>query len=238
MDISFDGVQNGHPRAIAGALYVDHWEAIPPQLSLVSGGVDSWTSAMGRAIPKGTARPAYAPNGKKFGGKPVVKSNTAANAYLINNAITAISPGATRPWTYCIFSHDVIGAADCTYYFGNSASVQHSLDTQNSTQLRAVLHGTSAIGPATRDTARHTAQLWLDGTNANLLIDNAVLSTAAQTANNVSLTSMAIGAFGDGVNSRVSTASIAFIMMLSAKPTAAQILALEMWAGSSDGYPA
>lgn len=214
-------------QTILGSLLLEGWDA-SVGVANTAGVISSWTGfILGTSVPS-VGAPMYAADGSVFGGKQVVQASAATTSYLQNNSVPALTVNATRPWIHTIFRHRVLGPlGDTVAAFGNASNTQLSLDAANATQLRGLGAGSSATGPATRDTVRHSGQVYLDGTNVNLVIDNSVIAQTATAATNVSYTSVAFGAFTNVAGARVSTASIAWVLLCSAAPSAGQIAAIE-----------
>ena len=95
---------------------------------------------------------------------------------------------------------------------------------------RSFFLGTIASSsPAASDTNVHRFKTWLDGTNANLTVDNTNYTAATGSSLGGNITALAFGAnAADG--SGAGDLSSVFGLLCSAKPTAPEEAILDAWA--------
>lgn len=220
-------------QSILGPLLVEMFDA-SLGIATVSGAVDTWTGQVGGRVvqaPGAGQRPVYAADGTRFSSKPVVQCAVTGSLCLRGVGLSQIFANTTRPWTYTVgrARNATPGAFSTLTDAGvNGVSDECTLRVNSSNQIEAFTSGIgSAVGPAA-DVARHSFQQYLDGTNLNLAIDNAVVGTFAAPGVNTFHAVTAIGVGCDASNPiHLCDATVALYLLCSAKPSAAQISAVE-----------
>lgn len=229
------------PRTILGALYVDHWEAVSG-VGLVSGTVQTWTSALGRVLtaPAAGQRPAFSADGTRFGGKSVVQCAVSGSLCLRGVALSQLFANSTRPWAYTIgrTRNAIPGAFSTLTDAGvDAVSDEMTVRINPTNQIEAFCSGIGTTTGAAVDVNRHSYQQYLDGTNLNLAIDNVVVGTFSAPGVNTFHAVTAVGIGCDASNPiHLCDASVACYVLATTRPSNAQIAALEIWASAR--YPA
>lgn len=197
----------------------------------------SWTDYVGGRVLTGTGTPVVAADGSLFNGRAVAQTAAAGNFWR-NAALATVLATGTRPWAYTIGRFRSVAATVTLTSYGRPAG-SHDLSIQNvagaPTTYRGFFLGTIASSsPTPSDTSPHRFKGWLDGTNANLTVDaaNYTAASAASLAGNV--TAVAVGAnAADGTGP--GDCSVAFHLLCSEKPTAAEEQALDAWSAAYYG---
>lgn len=131
------------------------------------------------------ARPLYAADGSKFGGKPVVKCVSASGRYALNTALgTGIFPAGSFP--YWIARMAVDATVNNRQVFGlsnafNSANKIGPFTVTGGTFSLWALSATRTTGTAYSLTAAQTVEWGCDGTNAQVVVNGAATSAAFAT---------------------------------------------------------
>lgn len=219
-------------QSILGALLVEMWHS---QLGIatVSGNVDTWTGQIGGRVvqaPAAGQRPVYAADGGVFGGKSVVQCAIAGVLCLRGIGLTQIYATGTRPYTFTVgrFRGATPGAFATMADVGvNAVSSEADLRINVTNQIEVFVSGVGQATGGAATTPRHSYSQWLDGVNLNLSVDSGApvtAATAGSIGHNVTAASFGSGAFAV---THPSDSSIALQICCAAKPSAAQIAALE-----------
>lgn len=118
---------------------------------------------------------------------------------------------------------------------GQSAGDGHMRVITQTNIFRGYMGGLSLDGPVTNNVP-HKFKIWKDGTNANLQVDGAVTSVAHTGSLAANCNGVGLGAAGN-VAAIPGDMSIAFYLLCSSKPTAAEQAALDAWALAYWGVP-
>lgn len=212
---------------LGGVLSVELWHTL---LGIAQAGgafADTWTGQIRAVVtqaPSGAARPPYTTDGTAFGGKSVVQANATGKGLAASGIATLLATG-TRPWGFVRGRHRAAGANNTLVDFG-VLGVSDDMDVrQNSggTALEVFFNGPTVAGPALV-TAVQSQESFLDGSNANLVVDGTVYQTASAASLGHNITAIGIGRAASGSYHYGST-SIAIIYVRSAHPGAAIVKA-------------
>lgn len=213
----------------------------PPQ---AAGLVDWWTPEVGCSASAwvsrvqgvsvtGTGTPSVAADGNHFRGRRVAQSSSAAGgkAWRVTGLSTFLAAG-TRPWVYMIARLRATPASRQIFFdIGVAATADSTLEMTAASAWAAYYNGIGSVTAGAADTAVHRFQRFLDGTNANLVIDGAVTQVASTGTLNPAVTAVS---FGITASSAIlpADASMGPILVYSAKPSAAFIAHLDAWAAA------
>jgi hypothetical protein len=164
-----------------------------------------------------------------------VVAQTSVNRLWANRALPDVMVAAgTKPWTFMIGRFRSVGFFQIIYGMGSPAEM-HSLYISPGTWT-GYFNNASGVGNVASDTNAHTAKQWLDGANINITIDQVLSSTGGPASLASDVTSVAFGS-GSNNGSNSANACIAFFLVCAAKPTDAEIAALDAWAARYWGVP-
>lgn len=196
----------------------------------------NWVGQILGTVLPGVNTPLVAADGSFFKGRPVAQTTAAGSKNWRNGALGTLLASGTRPWAYVIGRFQAIAATVTLASYGRPAG-SHDLSIQNvagaPATYRAFFLGTIASSsPTASDTNPHRFKAWLDGTNANLTVDatNYTAASGASLGGNVTAVSVGINA-ADGTSGQADC-SVAFYLLCSAKPSAAEEAALDAWAAA------
>jgi hypothetical protein len=96
--------------------------------------------------------------------------------------------------------------------------------------------GVNQNGPAP-DLAPHRFKAWRDGANRNLQVDTVLSSTADAASTVTAITEGRLGGYANPSNAFPGDSNVAFVLLCSAKPTAAEENALDSWAQAYYALP-
>lgn len=220
---------NGY-RPPLPATVVEFWH------SEISCSATAWVGQVGGRTLTGANTPTVAADGTFFRGRPVAQATATGTKNWRNASLGTVLASGTRPWAYVIGRFRSTAGTTTIASYGRPAG-SHDLSIQNVSGapaiVRAFFFGTAASSsPTANDTNPHRFKAWLDGTNANLTVDttNYTAATAASLAGNVPAVSVGINA-ADGSTGGCDC-SVAFYLLCSAKPSAAEEAALDAWASA------
>lgn len=188
---------------------------------VVTGNAQSVSAA---SVPQ---RPLYVADGSRFGGKPVLQCNVAANRYFVNAALNAsLFPAGCFPYVICRMAIDATVNNKQVVGFSNAFNSANKIGpftvTGNTYSLWA-LSATRVTGAAYSTTQAQTVEWTCDGSNALMVVNGVTTSAAfASTYATNAVQRLTIGGDDQGVASGAD-ASFACVIICLAKPTASQL---------------
>lgn len=195
------------------------WHCADAPAGLVAGDVAAWTDRYrGLALVQATAgkRPTYSADGADFHGRAVVKT-AATGAKCLHSGVLGANFLTARPWIIWrgrFSALDITNTVQRTLFgFGVAAtSDTHYVQTIGTGAQANLRVGSPAVtGTSPMNTAVHTIQLWLDGTNISLVVDG-TLFTAASAGNAGNSTGVGIGRSGSTDNQHPDASHAALIV--------------------------
>jgi hypothetical protein len=195
----------------------------------------AWVDYIGAKSLTGVNTPTVATDGSFFNGRVVGKTAKATTAYWHNGALGTVLASGTRPWMFVVGRRTGVANSVNLAGFGQASGVGWLQYLYKSDFEYAGFNASIQAFGGTPDQAVHTWASWLDGTNANLSYDGVTYSVASAATLGGNAVAFSIGG---GVNTAFcSDSNVAFFLVCSAKPTAAEELALNQWARSYWGTP-
>ncbi|HXK17577.1 MAG TPA: hypothetical protein VNG33_07235 [Polyangiaceae bacterium] len=177
-----------------------------------------------------------------FKGRVVAQTDEGAIRNWVNRALPAFGTIGQRPWIFVVGRYRAVTTLSPLATWGSTVSGNDGLYI-NAPALAIVAQfngntGFSFPGPNPIDTKAHRFKTFLDGTNANLIVDYAAYTTPSAAALSYNWTAMAMGTLAStaGIGYEAS-ASLAYVLICSSKPSAAEEAALDAWAASYWGVP-
>jgi hypothetical protein len=186
----------------------------------------AWIDYMGGKSLPGVNAPLVGIDPGLFNGRLVGRSTAGGVQYWRGTPLAALAALGTRPWMMLVARmRTTTGGVMCG--FGQDGVNDEMRLNASATNFLASGPSGVVTGPPI-DTALHRFKCWRDGTNRNLKVDETLFSVPDATA--VTLPTTAVG-LGGPSNATVATSdcSIAFMMVCSAKPSAAEEAALDAW---------
>lgn len=195
----------------------------------------SWTDYIGGRVLAGAFAPTVATDPGFFNGRVVGKSTSAGGACWRGTGLSGLPTAGSFPWTMAIFRlRDAsVPAAEIVCAIGRDASNDDARFLASPTSfISATTGGVNLVGPAL-DTAVHKFKAWKDGVNRNFVADAALFTAADATP---LAANQFVATIGSGA-AFPADASVAFFLVCSAKPSAAEEAALDAWAQAYFGAP-
>lgn len=185
----------------------------------------------GLGLPSAGSRPMVGPDPGFFAGRSVYQAAAALNNKWWSSSLAAFLATGMRPWIYVVGRWRVTGTGVVDTLCGlgtstrNIMSVQHNLS--NGRQVANFGQGTVLNG--TPDTAVHRMKAWTLTNTLYFEVDGVQTNGSGATALTEDVTIAALGCMGSGGNASCDC-DVAFYLVCSARPTAAEEAALDGWA--------
>ncbi len=218
-------------KAVLGSNLVEVFDA--NELVTVSAGTVTRLVGLvrGTVLTPVTTAPVWGADSTNFGGRPVIQCANAGSAGLTSGTVATLLASGTRPWWYSVGRVRAFAAGPLTLVGTGTPGVSDNrLYYSNGPDTVAVnMTGYPVLSVSTGVvTTRCSFQYWSDGVNVNFSQNNAAPSTTAS--------ALALSSDNTGVTIGCATSnpvqfgnySAAVYLFCAAKPTAAQIAALEV----------
>lgn len=217
-------------------------------IGLTSGDVQTWTDQLQGVVVSAAGaanRPAYGADGTNFQSRNVVQLNKAGPKYLLVTGASGFPLSGTRPYIVTGFRYRSLASGGSTdsvwaFYENTTARIFARLVDLGGGSLDFKLrYPTSAteldITPSSVGTAVSIHECWGDGTLLHSRVDgvDTTLSSSATLAAN--LNSVYFGYTGAGLFQ--TNATLAYVLVFSAKPSDPYIATLRAWSASYFGTP-
>jgi len=181
----------------------------------------------------GQNTPLVAPDPGFFNGRAVYQASTSGNKCWLGSSLATVLASGTRPWVFAIGRwRTAPGAANQRMSgagrTGSSDDMEINLTAGNVRQVFSS-SGLCTASDGSGDTAVHRFKAWTAGTTANFTVDASNSTGTGANALPGNITGVAIGCSSGGL-SNVGDVSVAFYLLCSAKPSAAEEAALDAWA--------
>lgn len=218
--------------SLLGSNLVAFWDAASG-VAASGSNVVSWTAAVGGHVSSptgGGAAPTYGVDTANFKGKPVVQYAPGAQ-YMAAPTVGLVAAGG-RPYIFCVFRFRNTAGSPFYPYIVNIPADRQVLYSAGaggnySAQFKTSFGTTSPVAAPVLDTAQHSAQFWLDGTDSILRFDG----TTVTAPNNGSIVAAVDSVeFSTGAPSSGGVAgnlSLACVGICTVAPTAGQRTSLD-----------
>lgn len=217
-------------------------------IGLTSGDVQTWTDQLQGVVVSAAGaanRPAYGADGTNFQSRNVVQLNKSGPKYLLVTGASGFPLSGTRPYIVTGFRYRSLASGGSTdsvwaFYENTTARIFARLVDLGGGSLDFKLrYPTSAteldITPSSVGTAVSIHECWGDGTLLHSRVDgvDTTLSSSATLAAN--LNSVYFGYTGAGLFQ--TNATLAYVLVFSAKPSDPYIATLRAWSAAYFGTP-
>lgn len=229
------GGSGGAAGLLLPASVVEYWH------SEINCTASAWVGQVQGISLTGVNTPTVAADGANFNGRVVAQAAQAGAKIWRTTGLPTVLASGTRPWSFAVGRFRSTAASVTAVSYGRPAgshdmSLQHTTGAPNRFNCFFLGGANPNTAPTPSDTNGHRFKGWMDGTNANLNVDdnNYALATAATLGGNV--TALAVGANAADA-SAPGDVSIAFWLLCTAKPTATEEALIDAWAKSYWGVP-
>lgn len=198
----------------------------------------SWVGQLGGRVLSGVNSPTVAVDPGFFNGRPVAKSVSSTSSYWRGIGFTGLSLAGSRPWLYMVGrvrDTSPTGGFEIIYGIGRSGVDDDCRFLITSSFLAARTGGFNVTGPAA-NTAVHRFEMWQDPTTVFFDLDASSFTNTTSVVLPANTNAVAIGA-SSGVGNAPSDSNVAFALLCSAKPTVAEVAAIDAWAQAYWGAP-
>jgi hypothetical protein len=192
----------------------------------------------------GAGTPTVGPDGAFFNAKNVYQSSISGNRYWYRtNAPGTIIAAGTRPYLYIIGRFRTVPASQQEIAgFGQHASGARLQVTSTAAAVLQGWFGRTVFGlitvtNGTADTGVHRYEAWMDASDCNFRVDGVNAQGAALGDTIGLINSAGIGTAPSFGSVETADASLAFMLLCTAKPTDPEITALNAWATAYWGAP-
>ena len=166
-----------------------------------------------------------------FNNRSVYQASAANNGRWISTSLATFLASGTYPWIYVVGRWRVAAGASAvplTALGVSNTSNVYVLQHAATTNVRQLALGGALLSNATGDTSVHRMKAWVEGSILKFDVDGTVAQAGTGTALSGNVIKAAIGctiSSGPGTDT-----SLAFYLVCSSKPTAAEEAALDGWA--------
>lgn len=191
----------------------------------------TWTGQILGLVLPGVNTPTVATDAGFFRGRPVGKTATSGNRVWRGNPLVGLPAAGSRPWVMLVARLRAIAGTQQIISMGFDAATTEAQLFASATFFAATFSGSGNLNSTVAsDTAVHRLKAWRDGTNRNVQVDG-TLTSSADVGVSIAVNTIALGCQSNAAGG-FADADVAFAIICSAKPSAAEEAALDGWAQS------
>lgn len=200
---------------------------------------DSWVGQIGSRTLTGAGTPTVGPDGSNFNGRNVAHTAISGSKHWRASGLATVLVAGTQPWGYVIgrFVSPVPAITGVLAGIGNTAiSDNGTIRCNAGSGVRDCYFNGPIVANGVENFAPHRMKCWKDGTNAHFQVDATDATTPTATALTHNINCVSVGSAANQA-ANFANARMAFYLLCSAKPSAAEESALDAWAQSYWGVP-